>query len=870
MIVFHAKRDGTVETTPSFVPQGSALADLVVASEMDYALCTIRLTPSSGLYIPDIVCNYVLQTDDTHLWTASLPSDVAKYPGSVGYQLIFTAADGHTQTSLPGTFNVPRGLPAIVPDSVGDLSQKTVNELYSILANLVSNITAARKDVTSVVSVLNITIPADDLSDGLAYIPVQNLGYGMFAVLSPSDADTAEEAARIKLSVDPDVSYAVSTSGIVKVVCDKKPGADLNMIVTVLKGFGDTQPKAAMFGLDYTKSVYGISSSAVTINQYVWENNTYSVKIDNVRKGVITLLLPSNEATRVESQAAQITAKIAGEGYILFEAASAPASSLTFIVIHIDRHSGDLPVLSLLGVGGGGSVSESVVESIVSRLAYSASNPPPYPVTTVNGKSGDVKLSSVDVGADAYGTAAAMVRDHNVDNTAHPHIVNKVDALSLAISLIVGSDVNMSIREVAGDAVSEHNNSTIAHPDIRSAVATITQTLSFIVGGDQSKSMREIAASVIADALKNAPESLDTLEEIAAWIEAHPEDVAEIVKRIADLETAMIDRVSKTDIINKLDSNDLDKPLSAAMGKQLAQAIENLKGIVNNKQTAAQVATAISAALTDYITLSKAAELYQPKGNYQPAGDYADRATTEQALENKQPKGDYADRSTTEQALAGKQPIGDYATNTALTQGLEGKQPAGDYLTPTTGDMRYAKPSDIPTTPEAVGADPAGAAKAVSDQIASDLENYYQKRETYSKTKIDELVAAIPKFAVSVVDALPTSNISTTTVYLVKDKTDSGDLYTEYIYVEKVNDWEELGRQRVDLTGYVTSQMLTDALSSALANYAKKSDIPTVPTALKNPYKLTILGKTYDGSSAISIDISDIVDKLPVYNGEVE
>lgn len=57
-------------------------------------------------------------------------------------------------------------------------------------------------------------------------------------------------------------------------------------------------------------------------------------------------------------------------------------------------------------------------------------------------------------------------------------------------------------------------------------------------------------------------------------------------------------------------------------------------------------------------------------------------------------------------------------------------------------------------------------------------------------------ISSIPKFSISVVTELPTTNISTTTVYLVKNADDEGNLYTEYIYV---NGWEKLGEQRIEV-----------------------------------------------------------------------
>lgn len=93
-----------------------------------------------------------------------------------------------------------------------------------------------------------------------------------------------------------------------------------------------------------------------------------------------------------------------------------------------------------------------------------------------------------------------------------------------------------------------------------------------------------------------------------------------------------------------------------------------------------------------------------------------------------------------------------------------------------------------------------------------DLINYYKKTETYTQTEINQMISAIPKFSISVVDELPTTDISDTTIYLVKTGESSQNLYTEYIYVN--NAWEELGTQSVDLTGYAKETWVTTQLGS--------------------------------------------------------
>ena len=97
----------------------------------------------------------------------------------------------------------------------------------------------------------------------------------------------------------------------------------------------------------------------------------------------------------------------------------------------------------------------------------------------------------------------------------------------------------------------------------------------------------------------------------------------------------------------------------------------------------------------------------------------------------------------------------------------------------------------------------------ITNAVAN-LLNYYQKSETYTKDEVKALVSAIPKFSIQVVSALPTSDISTTTIYLMKTGDDGGDLYQEYIYVNGA--WENLGSQKVDLSGYLKEEDLPEPL----------------------------------------------------------
>lgn len=103
-------------------------------------------------------------------------------------------------------------------------------------------------------------------------------------------------------------------------------------------------------------------------------------------------------------------------------------------------------------------------------------------------------------------------------------------------------------------------------------INTVKALVETLIGTDASKSARTIAAEEIAKQLipENAAEALDTLQEIAAWIQAHPSDVAEINRRITALETYV------------------GAPASGTPGEEGYKAATGLFKAVTDAQTAAQ------------------------------------------------------------------------------------------------------------------------------------------------------------------------------------------------------------------------------------------------------------------------------------------
>ena len=141
----------------------------------------------------------------------------------------------------------------------------------------------------------------------------------------------------------------------------------------------------------------------------------------------------------------------------------------------------------------------------------------------------------------------------------------------------------------------------------------------------------------------------------------------------------------------------------------------------------------------------------------------------------------------------------------------------------------------IPTVPDNISAfnnDSGYITKAVND-----LTNYYKKSETYTQSEVNALISAIPKFVIDVVDSLPTSEISSTTIYLLKtSETETGNLYTEYIYLN--GQWETLGTQTLDLSGYATTTALSTELNKKVDKVNGKGlSTNDLTSALKSNYE---------------------------------
>ena len=124
-------------------------------------------------------------------------------------------------------------------------------------------------------------------------------------------------------------------------------------------------------------------------------------------------------------------------------------------------------------------------------------------------------------------------------------------------------------------------------------VADNAAAIATLVGTDTNKSVREIATDELAKQLipEGAKESLDTLQEIAAWIQAHPDDASAMSADITKLQNIVAgiggegEQATVVAYVNSVTTPITDR-VSAAEGKITAlETVGAEKNIINSVDT---------------------------------------------------------------------------------------------------------------------------------------------------------------------------------------------------------------------------------------------------------------------------------------------
>lgn len=185
--------------------------------------------------------------------------------------------------------------------------------------------------------------------------------------------------------------------------------------------------------------------------------------------------------------------------------------------------------------------------------------------------------AAVKVETDARVEAVSGVQG-NVDTLSQTVAANKTAIEGAVSTLEAKVDVNESDIEGKMTALTSRvaANETAVGATLPNAIGEVDTKVDTLIGDDSGKSVRTIANEELAKQLiaEGAQESLDTLAEIAAWIQSHPDDAAAMNAAIEALQNK-VDTGDKTvstyvtDAINALSIGDYAKAadLTALAGR---------------------------------------------------------------------------------------------------------------------------------------------------------------------------------------------------------------------------------------------------------------------------------------------------------------
>lgn len=133
---------------------------------------------------------------------------------------------------------------------------------------------------------------------------------------------------------------------------------------------------------------------------------------------------------------------------------------------------------------------------------------------------------------------------------------------------------------------------------------------------------------------------------------------------------------------------------------------------------------------------------------------------------------------------------------------------------------------------------------------------------------LSEQITQIPKFKVAVVDDLPESEISASTIYLLKNSNEStNNLYSEYIYVTTgtQGQWEKLGEQTLTIDNFATKEYVSQQITIAMQDVVTNSTLENAIRDTKGDI-LSTVAETYVTKSDADKYISD--DELSAALGD--
>ena len=145
------------------------------------------------------------------------------------------------------------------------------------------------------------------------------------------------------------------------------------------------------------------------------------------------------------------------------------------------------------------------------------------------------------------------------------------------------------------------------------------------------------------------------------------------------------------------------------------------------------------------------------------------------------------------------------------------------------------------------------------DNTINNLTNYYLKTETYTQTEVNNLISQLTSLSVEIVEELPSTDISTTTIYLIN--VSGTNNYNQWMYIN--NAWANIGSTSVDLTNYYTktqtNTLLNDKVDKVSGKGLSTNDFTNAYKSILDNYTVD---STLDSTSTNPIQNGTVTDAL--------
>ena len=383
MILFEVDGQGYVRSTPSLIPQGMALSDIVIITESDYELVTLRLIPPSGRYIPDVVCTPVKTQDKSAtLWQALLPAEASAMHGVLTYQIFRRNVQGRVIPTQEGALTVQRGVISDMPENVEHLGTYSIESLYNLLTEIHAKDEDHDRGIdknASDIAALDerVTANAEEIADNADnHLQLQDRLYGEDGDV-PSIRDTLTEHGGHIENLMGDV--ADNREGLAEVRSDLANFLDVSddkrdQLSEVLSLISANEQAIQQF---VSMGGAPVGSGTLVVPASEWSDGSPTTAFvdlpgNTLRAGSVMLLTPANDATKEAASKARLSVSVDASGVygdevndvlllLRAETAAKPAIDMEFAYV-ILQTTAATSLVTLIGVDAAGDPEPTLVD----------------------------------------------------------------------------------------------------------------------------------------------------------------------------------------------------------------------------------------------------------------------------------------------------------------------------------------------------------------------------------------------------------------------------------------------------------------------------------------------------------------------------